>query len=129
MPDQELPDGNNDAIWMVEPTDFVTPYAPLKESIFDDMPRLRAAWDLTVSSLESEKRAASLGPKERPDAPSQSTPSVIQSLNRHMSEIESERQRAAGQAAADAEAPRTVPPDTGLFARLFRSAQPGSAQS
>lgn len=94
MSDRNASTSNNDAIWVVESTDFVTPYTPLKGSMFDDADRLHAAWRLTMTSLERD--ASSNGgdadgrtAETRPD--DQATPSIIASLERHRHDIAQEQ--------------------------------------
>ncbi|WP_229070272.1 hypothetical protein [Actinoplanes sp. DH11] len=132
-------------MWVVEPTDFVSPYAPLSDSIFDHEVRLRAAWQLAVASLERSARTSDT-PEEAPaggseeakflsDKPDDSLPAIIQKLQKHIHDIQEEREKADDAAIEDdgptpaVEAPaqsarRSV---SGAFGRLTRRTPPNPA--
>ncbi|WP_433301413.1 hypothetical protein ACQP2F_06020 [Actinoplanes sp. CA-030573] len=125
MPENEPSAAANDAIWLVESTDFVTPYAPLAESVFDDAERLNAAWELTVSSLSRDSGAA--GERGGTDDPGDDveddlgTPEIIQRLQHHMRLIAEER---AGSEPAAGPEPRMRTRAAELLDRLLR--RPGA---
>ncbi|MFI7601168.1 hypothetical protein [Actinoplanes sp. NPDC049681] len=93
MSDKKASTSNNDAIWVVESTDFVTPYAPLKGSMFDDADRLRAAWRLTMASFERD--AGNAGTQDRiveilpPDDPA--TTNTVAGLERQGHDVAPEQ--------------------------------------
>jgi hypothetical protein len=48
-----------DAVWVVEPTEYVDPRPVPTGSLFDDPERLDRAWDATLASYRSSRRVDS----------------------------------------------------------------------